>query len=36
MGEINQKGTRPQDKPRRLEELSAEDRELIRRVVGVG
>jgi hypothetical protein len=36
MGEINQKQTRPQDKPLLLEELSAEDRELIRRVVGVG
>ena len=36
MGEINQKGTRPQDKPRLLEELASEDRELIRRVAGVG
>jgi hypothetical protein len=36
MGEINQKGTRPQDKPQLLGELPAEDRELIRRVVGVG
>lgn len=35
MGEINQKQTRPQDKPRLLEELSKEDRELVRRVVGV-
>ena len=36
MGEINQKGTRPQDKPRLLEELSAVDREVIRSVAGVG
>lgn len=36
MGEINQKVTRPQDKPLLLEELSADDRELIRRVVKVG
>ncbi|MBI5707190.1 MAG: DUF3863 domain-containing protein [Armatimonadetes bacterium] len=34
MGEINQKQTRPQDKPRLLEELSTQDRELIRKVVG--
>lgn len=33
MGEINQKQTRPQDKPRPLAELSGDDRALIRSVV---
>jgi hypothetical protein len=36
MGKINQKQTRPQDKPISLAELSAEDRALIRKLVGIG
>lgn len=36
MGKINQKQTRPQDKPVRLEDLSAEDRELIWKMVKIG
>ncbi len=36
MGKINQKQTRPQDKPVLLEDLSSEDRELIRRMVKLG
>ena len=36
MGTINQKQTRPQDKPVRLEDLSADDRALIRKMVKLG
>lgn len=36
MGTINQKQTRPQDKPVRLEDLPADDRALIRRMAKLG